>query len=83
MDDKARAAFRNRWREVMEGDPTKSRIYKDMGNGVATAGIEYYLPLFFDETATVFDYIGQDATVALVGDLDSVTKGKPWGLWAR
>ncbi len=71
MDDKARAAFRNRWREVMEGDPTKSRIYKDMGNGVATAGIEYYLPLFFDETATVFDYIGQDATVALVGDLDS------------
>lgn len=45
MDEPARAAFRNKWREVMEGDPTKSRIYKDMGNGVATAGIEYYLPL--------------------------------------
>jgi transcription-repair coupling factor (superfamily II helicase) len=29
-----------------------------MGNGVATAGIEYYLPLFFDDTATVFDYLG-------------------------
>jgi len=71
MDEPARAAFRNKWREVMEGDPTKSRIYKDMGNGVATAGIEYYLPLFFEETATVFDYIGADATVALVGDLDS------------
>ena len=71
MDDAARTAFRNKWREVMEGDPTKSRIYKDMGNGVATAGIEYYLPLFFDETATVFDYVGTDATVALVGDLDS------------
>ncbi|MFT4191170.1 MAG: transcription-repair coupling factor [Comamonas sp.] len=57
MDDAARARFRQRWRELLEGDPTKSRIYKDMGNGVATAGIEYYLPLFFEHTATVFDYL--------------------------
>jgi transcription-repair coupling factor (superfamily II helicase) len=70
MDDAARAKFRSRWRELLEGDPTKSRIYKDIGNGVATAGIEYYLPLFFDDTATVFDYLGADATVVLHGDLE-------------
>ena len=70
MDDAARAKFRNCWRELLDGDPTKSRIYKDMGNGVATAGIEYYLPLFFDETATVFDYLGEQATVVLHGDLE-------------
>ena len=70
MDDAARTKFRRRWRELLEGDPTKSRIYKDIGNGVATAGIEYYLPLFFDETATVFDYLGADATVVLHGDLE-------------
>ncbi len=70
MDDTARARFRSRWRELLEGDPTKSRIYKDMGNGVATAGIEYYLPLFFEDTATVFDYLGADATVVLHGDLE-------------
>lgn len=70
MDDDARAKFRSRWRELLEGDPTKSRIYKDMGNGVATAGIEYYLPLFFDETATVFDYLGPGATLVLHGDLE-------------
>lgn len=70
MDDDARTRFRSRWRELLEGDPTKSRIYKDMGNGVATAGIEYYLPLFFDETATVFDYLGDAATVVLHGDLE-------------
>ncbi|MBU1819253.1 MAG: transcription-repair coupling factor, partial [Gammaproteobacteria bacterium] len=70
MDDDARAKFRSRWREMLEGDPTKSRIYKDMGAGVATAGIEYYLPLFFDETATVFDYLGGEATVVLHGDLE-------------
>ncbi len=70
MDEAARARFRSRWRELLEGDPTKSRIYKDMGNGVATAGIEYYLPLFFEQTATVFDYLGEQATVVLHGDLE-------------
>jgi len=72
MDEKARTLFRGRWREMLEGDPTKSRIYKDMGNGVATAGIEYYLPLFFNETATVFDYLGNDALIVMHGDLDPV-----------
>ena len=71
MDDPARAKFRSRWRELLEGDPTKSRMYKDIGNGVATSGIEYYLPLFFDDTATVFDYLGTEATIVLHGDLES------------
>ncbi|MEG0555969.1 MAG: CarD family transcriptional regulator, partial [Comamonas sp.] len=70
MDEEARAKFRSRWRELLEGDPTRSRIYKDMGAGITPAGIEYYLPLFFDETATVFDYLGDDATVVLHGDLE-------------
>ncbi len=70
MDDDARTRFRSRWRELLDGDPTKSRIYKDIGTGVATAGIEYYLPLFFEDTATVFDYLGANATVVLHGDLE-------------
>src|SRR5450830_283600 len=70
MDEAARASFRSHWRELLEGDPTKSRIYKDIGNGVASAGIEYYLPLFFDETATVFDYLGEAATVVLHGEME-------------
>ena len=57
LDEASRKAFRVRWRERIEGDPTKARLYKDMGNGIAGGGIEYYLPLFFDETATMFDYL--------------------------
>ena len=72
MDEAARTMFRGRWRELMEGDPTRSRIYKDMGNGVATAGIEYYLPLFFESTSTVFDYLGEKAVVVLLGDIEPV-----------
>jgi transcription-repair coupling factor (superfamily II helicase) len=58
MDEAARTAFRGRWRELLEGDPTRAASTRTSGSGVATAGIEYYLPLFFDETATVFDYLG-------------------------
>ncbi|KNZ33912.1 MAG: transcription-repair coupling factor [Methylibium sp. NZG] len=74
MDEDARAAFRARWREKMEGDPTKVRLYKDVGTGIATAGIEYYLPLFFDATATIFDYLGKHATLALHGNLDEALR---------
>jgi transcription-repair coupling factor (superfamily II helicase) len=74
MDEDARAAFRARWREKMEGDPTKVRLYKDIGTGIATAGIEYYLPLFFDATATIFEYLGDAAVIALHGEVDEALK---------
>jgi transcription-repair coupling factor (superfamily II helicase) len=70
MDDAARSAFRARWREKLEGDPTRSRVYKDIGAGIASGGIEYYLPLFFDEPGTIFDYIGPEAAVVLHGKVD-------------
>jgi transcription-repair coupling factor (superfamily II helicase) len=71
LDDAARATFRARWREKLDGDPTKSRIYKDLGAGIATAGIEYYLPLFFEQTATLFDYLGAGASLVLHGEIDA------------
>ena len=70
MDEAARTAFRARWRERIEGDPTKARIYKDIAQGIATGGIEYFLPLFFDQTATVFDYFGENAALVLHGEVD-------------
>ena len=57
MDEESRTAFRGRWREVFEGDPSRCSIYKDIGLGIPSAGIESYLPLFFESSATVFDYL--------------------------
>ncbi|MBX3641519.1 MAG: transcription-repair coupling factor [Rubrivivax sp.] len=70
MDEAARHAFRARWREKIDGDPSRHRIYKDIASGIATAGIEYYLPLFFEQPATIFDYLGDDAALALHGEVD-------------
>ena len=74
MDEAARTTFRNRWREQFEGDPSRSVVYKDISSGIASAGIEYYLPLFFEQTATLFDYLPEDAALALVGDIDADIK---------
>jgi transcription-repair coupling factor (superfamily II helicase) len=70
LDDVARTAFRARWREKLEGDPTRCRIYKDIASGIAGGGIEYYLPLFFDAPATIFDYLGADAALVLHGKVE-------------
>ncbi|HZX32556.1 MAG TPA: transcription-repair coupling factor, partial [Rhodocyclaceae bacterium] len=68
MDDKGRTRFRQRFREIFEGDPAKSGVYKDVTSGIATAGIEYYLPLFFEETASLFDYLPKDTVLVTHGD---------------
>jgi len=49
--------FRQRFRARFEGDPQKVSIYRDVSQGLAPAGIEYYLPLFFEQTASLFDYL--------------------------
>ena len=74
LDDKGRARFRQRFREVFEGDPAKSGIYKDISSGIPSAGIEYWLPLFFDETATLFDYLPKNATLCLHNDVPAALR---------
>ena len=75
MDEAGRNQFRRSFRERFEGDPTKRSLYKDVSNGVAPAGIEYYLPLFFESTATFFDYLPKAATLCLHGAVhDAITE---------
>jgi transcription-repair coupling factor (superfamily II helicase) len=74
LDDAGRAKFRGRWRELFEGDPSKKRLYRDVSNGVPAAGIEYYLPLFFDALATVFDYLPTTTTLVLHHDISEAVQ---------
>jgi transcription-repair coupling factor (superfamily II helicase) len=74
MDEKGRAHFRQRFREVFEGDPARSGIYRDVSNGIPPAGIEYWLPLFFDTTASLFDYLPETSTLCLQGDVSAALR---------
>ncbi|MCK0107189.1 transcription-repair coupling factor [Marinobacter sp. S0848L] len=53
----ARSGFRNRWFEHFPHSDKDSPVYQDVSNGITPPGIEYYLPLFFEQTATLFDYL--------------------------
>lgn len=71
LDEAGIAQFRSQFRETFEGDPQRAKIYKDVSKGVATGGIEWYLPLFFENTATLLDYLADNCVLALHGDLDA------------
>ncbi len=63
LDDEAVRAFRSRYRERFEGQPSRSRVYRDVSDGIAHGGIEYYLPLFFEQTAGLADYLPHNCIV--------------------
>ena len=55
--------FKARFRERFDVDFRRSAIFQDLASGIIPAGIEYYLPLFFEETSTLFDYLPADTQV--------------------
>jgi transcription-repair coupling factor (superfamily II helicase) len=58
-------AFKRRFRNRFPGDLTRMPVYQEIAEGAPPAGIEYYLPLFFDASATLFDYLPQNTLVAV------------------
>ncbi|MBH2314545.1 transcription-repair coupling factor [Neisseria meningitidis] len=69
-DSEAQKIFRSRFREEVDGHPNDAAVYKAVSNGHFGAGVEYYLPLFFEnELETLFDYIGEDALFVSLGDV--------------
>jgi len=70
MDEKSISTFRQNYRERFEGDPSRSSIYKEISKGVPIGGIEWYMPLFFDEMSDIFSYFSDNTIVYKHGNLD-------------
>ncbi len=66
LDKAGIEGFRTRYRERFPGDIHRSRIYADISKGIAPGGIEYYLPLFFDRCANLFDYLPAACQIGLL-----------------
>ncbi len=63
LDDDGIAGFRRRWHERFNIDHRKCPVYQDVSSGIAPAGVEYYLPLFFERCGTLFDYLPDNVTL--------------------
>lgn len=74
LDKVSTDLFRSQFREQFVGDPQRAKIYKDVSKGIVTGGIEWYLPLFFERTSTIFDYLPKQAVLCSHGDLDKATQ---------
>ncbi|MDH5300120.1 MAG: transcription-repair coupling factor [Gammaproteobacteria bacterium] len=61
--DQAITRFRRAYLDMFEGDPQKNQIYREVSKGHIPNGVEYYLPLFFDELASLFDYLPKNTLV--------------------
>ncbi|MDO5685887.1 MAG: transcription-repair coupling factor [Neisseria sp.] len=71
-DENAVAVFRRRFREIIEGDPSAAIVYKAVSDGMFGGGVEYYLPLFFDEPCVTLDaYLGESARVIALTDINA------------
>lgn len=67
----ARSGFRNRWFAYFPPNADKDApVYQDVTHGITPPGIEYYLPLFFDATATLFDYLPGNTLVFTANGLN-------------
>jgi transcription-repair coupling factor (superfamily II helicase) len=75
LDSPSIRYFRERYRERFEGQPARSRVYREVSDGVAHGGIEYYLPMFFESTATLLDYLPDNAVLLLPSEHAQVLAG--------
>ncbi|PIQ43949.1 MAG: transcription-repair coupling factor [Gammaproteobacteria bacterium CG11_big_fil_rev_8_21_14_0_20_46_22] len=57
LNEDSRTRFRNRFRENFAVNPAQCPMYQDVSEGVASSGLEYFIPLFFDETTSFADYL--------------------------
>jgi len=71
IDAEAVRQFRRRYRQRFEGNPAKSLIYREITERRLPGGCENYLPLFFDVTATLWDYLPDDTVIVCCDDLES------------
>ncbi len=78
MTPESIARFRSQWRAHFEGDATACPIYRDVSQSLAPAGIEFYLKLFFEQTATLVDYLREDTLVITLEDTHDAAESF-WG----
>jgi len=68
LDKAAINRFLMNWHDAFDVDHDACPVYREIGNGRAPGGTEYYLPLFFDHCNTLLDFLPENAAIIAIGD---------------
>ncbi len=71
LNPQAVREFRGRYRLRFSGDLSEQAIYRDVSSGVAPGGIEFFLPLFFERTSHLFEYLPPNSIIIDINDAAS------------
>ena len=72
LDTQAIAHFKTQWHQAFDVDHRACPVYQSVSSGQSPAGVEYYLPLFFEYTASLLDYLPSNTTLFVTGELEAV-----------
>ena len=68
-DDNARKLFRQNFLNQFDENNAKESVFYQITKGTMPGGSEYYLPLFFNDTSTIFDYLHENTLMLIHGDV--------------
>lgn len=74
LSEEAIELFRQQWRSQFSGNPLNCPMYQDISEGICTPGIEYFLPFFFEKTATFFDYLPENSLILCIGNIHKTSE---------
>ncbi|WP_294946681.1 transcription-repair coupling factor [Sulfurivirga sp.] len=69
LDEDGITRFRQQARQVFGPEVRTSQLYQDISEGRPLGGLEYWLPLFHEQTATLFDYLPAQTHPFLFGQV--------------
>ncbi|MDP2097708.1 MAG: transcription-repair coupling factor [Methylobacter sp.] len=72
--DDAIKHFRQAFRDAFPETSPKNHFYLDVSKGITPGGIEYYLPLFVDFMASLFDYLPPSATLVMADSFEATSQ---------
>jgi len=70
LDEDSINRFRQNFRSNFDVNPNSIPLYRDISQGISSAGVEYYIPMFFEKMASLFDYIPSDSLLISINEIE-------------
>jgi len=74
LDEESINRFRQNFRSTFDISPNSSPLYRDISQGISAAGVEYYIPLFFERMDSLFDYLPENSLIISINETNDAAE---------